>query len=363
MKTKIGLPFGLALVVFIGVFTTMLALGALNPQPAEAQFADLDGGQTLEVTVSNNASQAIAMWTFMAKTDDANTLDADDDITIQFPSEFTTSDADEMTWSISGVAGDITATESGGTVTLDIPVDETIAVETEFTITATPGKDTNGDDQGIVNPTFAAEDDISASYEITLGSNDSAYVDVMRSVMIYRRAPQNVEVTNTPDEPGAAASIRVTFTTETALTANIDQIKVRFDKDIGAPLTLAENHVLLVFDDGESDTPSGEGQATPLSTAPDRRVVDTFGEPNETPGDPNIIEFTLTVPDMDIAENAVGNITSGSEVTIVFSSAAGFTNPREASTGDDVSVGTSRTNYFSRSEPASFPSCPSPSTT
>ena len=40
MKTKIGLFSGLALVMFIGVFTTMLALGSLTPQRAEAQ--DLD---------------------------------------------------------------------------------------------------------------------------------------------------------------------------------------------------------------------------------------------------------------------------------------------------------------------------------
>ena len=39
MKTKIGLPFGLALVMFLGVFTIMLALGTLNPQSAQAQAA------------------------------------------------------------------------------------------------------------------------------------------------------------------------------------------------------------------------------------------------------------------------------------------------------------------------------------
>ena len=31
MKTKVGLPFGLALALFIGVFTAMLALGVISP--------------------------------------------------------------------------------------------------------------------------------------------------------------------------------------------------------------------------------------------------------------------------------------------------------------------------------------------
>ena len=39
MKTKIGIPIGLALVMFLGVFTAMLAFGTLSPQPVEAQTA------------------------------------------------------------------------------------------------------------------------------------------------------------------------------------------------------------------------------------------------------------------------------------------------------------------------------------
>ena len=37
MKTKIGIPIGLALVMFLGVFTAMLAFGTLSPQPTQAQ--------------------------------------------------------------------------------------------------------------------------------------------------------------------------------------------------------------------------------------------------------------------------------------------------------------------------------------
>ena len=37
MKTKIGIPIGLALVMFLGVFTAMLAFGTLSPEPTQAQ--------------------------------------------------------------------------------------------------------------------------------------------------------------------------------------------------------------------------------------------------------------------------------------------------------------------------------------
>ena len=164
--------------------------------------------------------------------------------------------------------------------------------------------------------------------------------------------PDDVKVTNSPHEPGAAASIRIEFTTTVGLTANIDEIKVRFDKDITPPLTLAADHVLLLFEDpstaGTTDSPNapGEGQGTHLSTAPTRRVVDSFGEKDETPGDPNIVEYTLSIPDMDIAEDSVGSITARSMVTIVFSSSAGFTNPIESGTGDKISVGTNKNTYF-----------------
>ena len=36
MKTKIGIPIGLALVMFLGVFAAMLAFGTLSPGPANA---------------------------------------------------------------------------------------------------------------------------------------------------------------------------------------------------------------------------------------------------------------------------------------------------------------------------------------
>ena len=58
MKTKIGLPFGLALVVFIGVFTAMLALGVLSPSRAQAVTGDF------EVMLSNHIPGHHSDWSF-----------------------------------------------------------------------------------------------------------------------------------------------------------------------------------------------------------------------------------------------------------------------------------------------------------
>ena len=78
MKTKIGIPFGLALVMFIGVFTTMLALGALNPQRAEAAPASVSS-----VVRSNNTAGAVADWTITV-TNNGVAIEDGDTFTIEF---------------------------------------------------------------------------------------------------------------------------------------------------------------------------------------------------------------------------------------------------------------------------------------
>ena len=57
MKTKIGLPFGLALVMFLGIFTTMLALGPLSPSRAQAVTGT--DGATFEVTPVQHDPRAL----------------------------------------------------------------------------------------------------------------------------------------------------------------------------------------------------------------------------------------------------------------------------------------------------------------
>jgi hypothetical protein len=105
MKTKIGLPFGLALVMFIGIFTTMLALGALSPSKAQAVGGDFD------VTLSNYIPGHYSDWSFTVTTalgfsgEDTDEVDPDT-ITITFPPNFDVDEdgvAVEANWMLGGM--------------------------------------------------------------------------------------------------------------------------------------------------------------------------------------------------------------------------------------------------------------------
>ena len=144
MKTKIGLPFGLALVVFIGIFTTMLALGALTPSRAQA-FND---GFT--VTATNLVIDGEGSWTFNLVTGAA--LDEDDTVTLTFPANFTVSSASDATdWFVNDETVESSAV-SDQAVTLALPADFEVAAGGNLTIEFDAQ---NG--RVIENPSAAAE--------------------------------------------------------------------------------------------------------------------------------------------------------------------------------------------------------------
>ena len=78
MKTKIGLPFGLALVMFIGLFTTMLALGVLTPNRADA--AAMAG--TVELTLSDKPQSSVPKTVTIEFTNDTTPITNSVPITI-----------------------------------------------------------------------------------------------------------------------------------------------------------------------------------------------------------------------------------------------------------------------------------------
>ena len=126
MKTKIGLPFGLALVVFIGVFTTMLALGTLNPQRAEAV-------DDFSVSLSNAIPGHNSDWSFSVPAENGFSAavdaaaDADDraasTIQITFDNGFDVGAAarEAENWKLGGETVTATPTGSGQPVTLPTP--------------------------------------------------------------------------------------------------------------------------------------------------------------------------------------------------------------------------------------------------
>ena len=130
---------------------------------------------------------------------------------------------------------------------------------------------------------------------------------------------------------------------------------MRFDKDIGDPPSISRTAVLITSDsvtppatgarDPDVDTHGIPGQATPLSSAPTHGLVDSLGA-GDDPGDTNIAEYKLTLPDLDARPEAVAGIQAGAHVTVAFGPGAGLKNPTEAGSGDKVSVGLSTQGTF-----------------
>ena len=281
MKTKIGLPFGLALVMFIGVFTAMLALGVLSPQPAEAAFAAPD----LKIEATDYATYARADWTFTVKNDN-DTIDtnAGNDVVIVFPIGFDLTD-DSVTasanWSvkITGAGGTseaemervgkivslgevtVTSPEVGTVSTLTVmliddpvttgevdTVNDGETVEIKFTAPKAASGFPTG---GIINPIVATPD-----VNITVAAFE-VFADTTTDRIDVVGEPANVVVNNNPDGPGhEGAAYRIDFYASTDLTANLDSILVRFDKDIGDPPSISRTAVLITAamvtpDDGQ----------------------------------------------------------------------------------------------------------------
>ena len=380
MKTKIGLPLGLALVMFIGVFTTMLALGVLAPQPASAA---IDSSKGITVDSSLSAAGAYADWTFGFQ-NDSTAIAATADIVISITNTASgadcANDADdtnvciEANWSVDYVVADDPATTD---------VDETDEVDVGVTSVAVADEDLTADPQVFATTTIATLVAIPANAAVTItytqprnsdGSPNTALGGIRNGVtpgdtmtatvntvdatgedniITILDLPANVTATNNPTEPGVTARFSVGFTTLQALAPNASEIVVRFDKDILGTGDLPDNRVAVRFTNGAmtDDSPAVlvypyEGAAVGM-TAPSRTLVDGYGRVNEEVGDRNIVEYTFTVPDMDPNRDAVNGIPADSRVEVTFSSSAGIRNPTEASTRERISVSTSEQQYFS----------------
>jgi hypothetical protein len=246
MKTKIGLPLGLALVMFIGVFTTMLALGALNPRPAEAQATITTSAADLMVVRSNDTVDAIADWTITAMNDTIAIL-VEGTIVLDLTDHTlgatcdATQDAhavcNESQWEI-----DVAATETADAISVDVDsvatsdTEATITVGTEipanrmFTITFTPYKDAGGDPtQGITNPGTAAVDTI-----ITVAGQDFTIVTFAVGATIADDPAPTVE--RSDNRVGAYATWTITATTDdtTPIVEGGTIVIVFTDQDVGA---------------------------------------------------------------------------------------------------------------------------------
>ena len=341
MKTKIGIPFGLALVMFIGVFTTMLALGVMAPSGAMAQEEDAG---VFEVTLSNYNPEGPGTWSFTVESDVAVTpqilADADaqpavdaaegTSVVIDFDNDANdptiTAADDNENWKLGGKA--VQNAEVSGT-------EVTLMAGPEFKAIA------SGDDLsisyegvGIVNSALpTGTTTLQQSIEVMVGAGAPM---MSKEFTIDRTRLGNVSVTNSPSSPGAQAQYQIKFYTGEILNEGTSQILLEIDSSVGVPTSLSPQDVRISANDVTGPEPGETGssspnQSRPLDLAPTYQVL---------PGTDNRKLYTIPVPDMDAAEARNASIDAGATVTLTLLANSGFTNPTEAGT-DDFTVSTS----------------------
>ena len=330
MKTKIGIPLGLALVMFIGVFTAMLALGVMAPSDAMAQAED-EGD--FAVTLSNfnpyqgtgisfKVESNAAVSPQMVDDPDTTELETVDDgtmVTITFLNDFSASaagDADD--WKLGGKTVQA-ASASSTTVTLMAGPDmKPVASGDDLSVSYTGS--------GIVNP------DSSSGHTIGVEIGGGATL-TSKAFDIDTSRVGDVSVTNSPSSPGSQAQYQITFYTGPILNEGTGQILLEIDSSVGVPTSLSTQDVRIsasLVGGGTDTNPSSPNQSRPLDLAPTYQVL---------PGTDNRKLYTIAVPDMDAAEGRNANIAAGAMVTLTLLANSGFTNPTEAGT-DDFTVST-----------------------
>ena len=139
----------------------------------------------------------------------------------------------------------------------------------------------------------------------------------------------DVNVTASPNDPGAATKMTITFVTNTQLDALTDTISIGFSGfgGISVPAVIDRSTVTIQAD--SITTPDGNDGGPAVNNPLDVTVSKV--------GTPKIHPFiTLTVPDMDpsTSNQGINNISSGAMVTIIFRQTLGITNPTESKDGD-----------------------------
>ena len=310
MKTKIGIPIGLALVMFLGVFAAMLAFGTLSPEPTQAQTTpsatrsfDRDS-----LTPTDTNRQVVV------SIDIANATIGS--VTETLPAGFTYVSANG--------AGSVNADNLPNVVfTLDFE-----APDFTYTVTAPA---TLGEHMfsGTLSTARGTADDVTVRGPTTV-TVSSTPVEIPMMVSGFM-------VDNTVNTPGTVSGYRITFITAADLVANQDVITVHFDKDFkGHGADLSKDHVTVSasFATGsattETDGPSQTGAFNPSSNA----ALDRLTRAKHHLSDKNAlnnIEYQILVPDMNGTSDGAPGIAEEATVTVVISTGAGITNATEGS--------------------------------
>ena len=338
MKTKIGIPIGLALVMFLGVFTAMLALGTLSPQQAHAQTAmrtispaTVMPGGTVTVTI------AVANY------------GAFGGLTETLPEGF-----GYVAGSAVDADGDTVSTEvTGQNVKFDL-----FEVSSPFTYNVTvSGTEGSYTFSGTLRDSDRMNHNVTGANMVTVSTDTSGQPVAPDSTMVSGHCMRMVMedgtektiytpcVTNTNQGPGAASGYDFRFITGEMLTGQ-NTITVHFDKDFrDLPAVLSRGNITVSasVDSGSATTgsgPSTTGAYSPRSDA--TRAILTTGEHGlSNSAALNNVEYTFYVPDMNGDIEGAPGIAAGATVSVHVSPGAGIRNPTEGGNKGPIGVFTS----------------------
>jgi hypothetical protein len=323
MKTKIGLPFGLALVMFIGIFTTMLALGVLNPDRAEAAATD-----TVELTLSESVATATPQTVMVEFTNGEAEIAAGETITIDLTSIDGSDGAVsvESNWKVYVGDGEAfepaTVVGNTGSVVITLPNDDDTTDEDE-------GR--NVPIEAAVKIVFTSDDSGSAPAGFVLGAADAAAMVTINNfdsndytLTDGSGSVKNLRVTSSSMTPGGRASHTFRFQVSGELIANQDEISLYFDKDFGGLDELSRDDVTV-----SRSNVNGHNATGAFNPSSDLDRESLTGTKHGIPAKDSLnnIEYTFRVPDMNGDADDVANIDANSVVTVVVSSGAGITMP------------------------------------
>ena len=320
MKTRIGIPLGLALTLVVGVFATMLALGLFTTTAVQAQTATAVDAGDLEFDPAETDVVAAVQVVFTA----TGGVAAGGAISIEFPATAVVPSKianDAVTITVDGAPEDAagvmpsgqtvtltvtTAIDAADSVTVNFLNDEAIAADTDTNTAAVPEKKA-----GIRTPLEAGDHTVMVWTSTDMMPNESG-ADTLTLTSPAGKV-SGVLVKHSPDGAGAAARVQVDFYIATALTADVGTITIEFNDDVQMPAVFSESSISII------------GNSPRVAVNPADVFVRLVGNPADEP------EITLTIPDFDARAEMVGGLTPGL-VSVVFRQSAGIKNPTAAGT-------------------------------
>jgi len=166
-------------------------------------------------------------------------------------------------------------------------------------------------------------------------------------------APTPGTITVSPNSPGAIATIKVPFTTDSTIAGNSGEIWVAFDTTFGVPATIAKSSVSIA----SGQTTGGVSNPLIDPTVAEQIGADSTGELAKGDtivkiqiGDTNPNSADATVEDLDVNTSANENAH-----IITFSSAAGITLPTAAASKEIWLSKDSGTSWYATTTTAGNP--------